>query len=631
MTARARAFVVVAVVAVATLGDGGASAYSLLVSHLLLAGAFAVFAIFFPEVAYAPSRGPSWAWLGFAALAGVGALVAPYAYAAWLVLIEILAFGTLFWLASGAPKALERILPPAMAVLAGAHGLAAVVQKFSGSPRPASTFLNPNHLAAWLVAAALFLAGTMLATARSVRVRSSYGAAIAIALFGVFVTGSRGAALGLAAGTAALVAVTWSGVSARARRGMLAAAFVIVLGAGAGVAVRFRSDDDPYRFHRTRIWAASFGAVSRSPLLGSGPGQFAAEAPNLNFPLDTAPLRFERTFRTPHSDILRALTEFGFPAALAALAAVVLAARELFRRRNELTAVEGGAVAALVGLLAQGFVDDLSSRPAIMMIVAAFSGLLLSRPRVGPARAGTKVAATAIALLIVLALGVGEVAGFLAWNATHDLPRGRLDAGQLDRLHRSLALNPMQPSGWQRLAEHFVGDGRSWRLPDYAAAREAGEHAMRLQPADAFYARAQARVEATACLSILPFQATRERAAELYDKARRLARTDATIPLEEAKFLLQAGDPEGAGRAARRALEIEPRSATPRLWLAQAILQQEGSGGSAEAQRLLDEALELAPRAGEAPSSPYDAALRGVDPKLVESLRRDLARAEVSH
>jgi len=629
MTAQARAFVVVAVVAVATFGDGGASASSLLVSHLLLAGAFAVFAVFFPDSAYAPSRGPTWAWLCFAALAAAGAFAAPYAYAAWLVLIELLAFGTLFWLAGGVPPALARILPPAIAVFASAHGLAAVVQKFSGSPRPASTFLNPNHLAAWLVAAALFLAGTMLAGERTVRVRSSYAAAVALALSGVFVTGSRGAALGLLAGAVAFVAVTWSELSARARRGMLAASALIVLGAGAGVAVRFRSDDDPYRFHRTKIWAASLRAVTSSPLLGSGPGQFAAAAPNLNFPLDDAPLRFERSFRTPHSDVLRAVCEFGFPAALAAFAAAALAARELFRRREELTAVERGAVAALVGLAAQACVDDLSTRPAITMIGAALAGLLLARPREGPARIGTRVAAAAAALLVVSALGVGEVAGFLAWNAARDLPRGRLDDGQLDRLRRSLAWNPMQPGSWQRLSEHFIGDGRTWRLPDYAAAREAGEHAMRLQPADAFYVRAAARVEATACLSVLPFQVTRERAAKLYDEAGQLARTDATIPLEAAKFLLQAGDPAGARRAALRALEVEPRAATPRLWLAQAILREDGPAGADKARAVLDEALLLAPRAGEVPSSSYDAALRGVDPAVVEALRRDLAASAV--
>jgi tetratricopeptide (TPR) repeat protein len=554
--------------------------------------------------------------------------MAPYAYAAGLTMVELIAFGALFWLASGDPKTLARPLAPAVAVLASMHGIVAVVQKISGSPRPASTFLNPNHLAAWLAAAALFLAGAALAKDRSQRVRSLYGAAVVVALCGIFVTGSRGAALGMTAGTAALGASTWSGLSSRARRGMLAAAFVLVLATAAGVAVRFRGGDDPYQFHRTKIWAASLHATLRAPLLGAGPGQFAVAATNLNFPLENAPLRFERTFKTPHSDVLRAVCEFGFPAGLAALAAVALACRELFRRRARLNDLDRGALAALVGLLAQSCVDDLSTRPALVMTGAAFAGLVLAVPRVAPLRSTVRAAGAAAGVLVVLALGAGEISGFIAWNAVHDLPRGRLDAGQLDRLRRSLAWNPMQPAGWERLSEHLVGDGRSWQLADYAAAREAVEHARRLQPADAYYARAAARVEATASLSILPFEATRDRAARLYDDAMRLARTDATIPLEAAKYLLQAGDAAKARRAASRALEVEPRASVPRLWLAQAILSEEGREGAAEAQRLLDEALTLAPRAGEVPGSSYEVALRGADPQLVEALTRQLKRSE---
>jgi O-antigen ligase/cytochrome c-type biogenesis protein CcmH/NrfG len=626
MSAAVRACFVVAVVAVATLGEGGAAASSLLVQHLLLAAAVLAFAVVFPGAAYAPSRGPSAAWLSFAVLAAAGAMVAPYAYAAWLVLVEIVAFGALVWLASGDPPALFRILPSAVALLASAHGLVAVVQKLSGSPRPASTFLNPNHLAAWLAGAALFLAGTITSRSAPLRVRVVHGAAVALALAGIFVAGSRGAAVGLAAGVLTLVAVTWGGLSARARRVMLAVAAVIVLGAAAGVVVRFRGDDDPYRFHRTRIWAASFGAALKSPLLGTRPGQFASAAPNLNFPLVNAPLRFERSFQTPHSDVLRAVSEFGFPAALAALGAVVLAALELFRRRGELSDGERGALAALCCLAAQSGVDDLTSRPAITLTGAVFAGLLIARPRPGSTAHLARATAAAVAVFVVFALGVGEIAGFASWNAVRGLPRGRLDPRGFARLRSSLAWNPMQADGWRRLAEHFVGDGRTWQAADYAAAREAAEHARRLQPADAYVVRAAARVEATASLTILPFQAARERGAQLYDEALLLARTDATIPLEAARFLLQAGDAAGARRAALQALDVEPRAATPRLALAQAILRQEGAAGTSQARSLLDEALALAPRAGEVPASSYDAALRAVDPKLVEALRRDLDR-----
>ncbi len=627
MSAAVRAFFVVAVVAVATLGEGGAAASSLLVQHLLLAAACLVFAVAFPAAAYAPSRGPSAAWLSFAVLAAAGAVVAPYAYAAWLVLVEIVGFGTLVWLAAGDPPALFPVLPPAVAALASAHGLAAVVQKLSGSPRPASTFLNPNHLAAWLAAAALFLAGSISSESAPMRVRRVYGVAAALALAGIFVTGSRGAAVGLAAGVGALFAVTWGGLSSKARRFMLAGAALVVFGAAAGVAVRFRGDHDPYRFHRTSIWAASLGAAVKSPLLGLRPGQFASAAPNLNFPLDNAPLRFERSFTTPHSDVLRTVCEFGFPAALCAVAALLLSALELFRRRGELSDGERGALAALSCLAAQACVDDLTTRPAIALTGAVFAGLLISRRRPLAPAPHARVKAAAVAVLVVLMLGVGEIAGFASWNAVRVLPRGRLDPQRFDRLRSSLAWNPMQADGWRRLAEHFVGDGRTWLVSDYAAAREAAEHARRLQPADAYVIRAAARIEAMASLTILPFQATRERAAHLYDDALLLARTDATIPLEAAKFLLQAGDAAGARRAALRALDVEPRAATPRLALAQAILSQEGAAGAAQARSLLDEALSLAPRAGEVPTSTYDAALRAVDPKLVEALGRVLDRS----
>jgi len=262
-----RAACVVAVVAVATLGEGGASAWSLLAQHLLVAAAVSVFA--WPAADFVPSRGPTTAWLTFALLAAAGAVAAPYAYAAWLVLVEIAVFGAVVWLASGTPAALARVLPPAVAVLAASHGLAAVVQRVSGSPRPASTFLNPNHLGAWLAAAVLLLAGHQLDRSLALRARAGYGVATVLALAGILVTGSRGAALGVALGAIALIGLTWSTVSARARRVMLSGVAVAILTVAVGVAVRFRSDDDPYRFHRTRIWRASSRAFIESPWTGT--------------------------------------------------------------------------------------------------------------------------------------------------------------------------------------------------------------------------------------------------------------------------------------------------------------------------------------------------------------------------
>lgn len=624
MSALVRAAIVVGVVSIATLGEGGASTMSLLLQHLLLASGVAVCAMAFPPADHAPSPPPSFAWLAFAVLAAAGAVVAPYAYAAWLVMVEIMAFGAMAWLAAGHPETTAKFLTPTVAALAAAHAVAATIQKATGSSRPASTFLNPNHLAAWLAAAALFLAGRILERTASRSERWAYGGASLLALTGVCVTGSRGAALGLAAGVAVLAATTSGDLSRRARRAALLGAIVLALAMSVAIAARFRGGVDPYPFHRTKIWSASIRILAVSPFLGSGPGQFPTAVSNSRFPLEGAPLRFERGFRTPHSDVLRSVCEFGLPAGLAALATVALVARGAFARRRSLTAVERGALAALAAFLAQALVDDLSTRPAITLTGAALAGLLLSSRVDRRASPGSRPGRISAAALIVLALGVGELAAYLGFADAAGLPRGRLTPAQLARLQRSLFWNPMRPDGWLRVAEHFAADSRSWSLSDYAAAREAAEHARRLQPVDAFYARGAARIEAGACLTLLPFKATRERVIGLYDEALALARWDATIPMEASQFLLAAGDPGGARRSAELALRIEPRAATPRLCLARAILSEEGAVGAGRARKLLDEAEANALPPGVRPSSPYDAALRAIDPELVASIRRDL-------
>jgi O-antigen ligase len=621
MSARLRAVCVAVVVAAATLGEGGAAPSVLLGVHLVLAVGAAVFLISAHPSSSVPERAPAMAWAGFVVCVGFGALVAPYAYAAWLVIVEIAAFGALAWLACGESDTLARMLPPALAVVAGAHGVAAVAQRLAGASRPASSFLNPSHLGAWLAAAMLVVVAVAMDRGRTRRAHLAYAAAAVLSLAGIFVSGSRGTVVGLAAGAASLVALSWGGLAPAARRRWIAGAAVLLLAAGAGVAARFRTDLDPYKFHRSRIWPAALQAVAATPLRGTGPGQFAAAAANLNFPLDETPLRYERGFRTPHSDLLRAVCEFGLPGGVLALAACGLLARSAFKRRGSLSTAERGGFAGLAALAAQGLVDDLSTRPAVVLLAAALAGILLARPR---EKEPSRSVGRPIAVLLLGVLGIGEIAGYRSWSELHVLPRGRLDDAQLEALRSSIAWNPMQPAGYARLAEHAVGDGKAWRLEDYALAREAAEHARRLQPVDAIYTRQAARVEASACLSLLPFVTSRERATELYEQAHALSRYDATIPLEESKFLLQAGDLAGARLAAEHALRIEPKAAVPRLWLAKALLGLEGAAAASRAKTLVDEAEALALPAGAHPLSPYDASLRAVDPSLVASLRSTL-------
>jgi hypothetical protein len=170
-----------------------------------------------------------------------------------------------------------------------------------------------------------------------------------------------------------------------------------------------------------------------------------------------------------------------------------------------------------------------------------------------------------------------------------------------------------------------MGDCRTWQAEDYAAAREAAEHARRLSTGRRLRRPGGRPVEATASLTILPFQATRERAAQLYDDAHALARTDATISLEAARFLLQAGDAAGSRREAAQALDVEPRAATPRLALPRRSCDRTVPPGSRR-RTLLDEALALRAARGRDPRVVLRRGAPAIDPKTVEALRRDLDR-----
>jgi O-antigen ligase len=602
----------VVVLLLSTLGEGGATPTATLIVHVVLGALVAIAVGSRPSaVSWAVARGPSLAFAVFAALAAVGAVRGPYAFAAWLVLLEIAAFAAALWLTCRSAPAVGASLPGALAIGAGGHGVAAVVEALAGGGRPDTTFLNPNHLGAWLVAGAVVGADRVLDDGG---VRRAVGAiALVLALAGVVSTGSRGALVALGAGVAVLVALRWKGSTRQARLAILVAGSLTLLVAASVVAARL-ADADPYHWERIRIWRASIQAAVDDPWLGTGPGQFAAAAPNLNFALEEELLRFGRSFRSPHSDLVRLPAEFGWPAALAALAAAGLAAVEIRRRGGR-----AGAIAALAALGAQSLFDDLTTRPAIVLLVAVLAGTLLARPREAtPSRPLAHRAAGASAVLLLLA--VGEISPWLAWRETHGLSRGRLDAEGLARLEHSLARNPMHPDLWTRLAEHEVGDGRDWDLDRYARAREAVERAIRLQPADATFRRAAAWVEGMACRTLTRDLGTRERAAARYREAARLSRNDATIPLDEARFLLSTGDSEGARRAAERALRIEPRAPAPRVVLAEALLATEGDRARDRALELLAEAEEssLASPRG---VSPYEARLRSIEPERVAALR----------
>lgn len=590
---------IVLVLAAATLGEGGASARSLLAQHAVLL-ALALAALATP---HAESRLPRRVTVPFAVFLGLalaGALLAPYAYAAWLVVVEIAAFSFVAWLAASVGAPLWPRLALGLSAVAVAASAWAVVQRASGALRPSAGFLNPNHLAAWLVAVLFVAGGVAMSRGRSARI--AFAVLAAIALVPLVLIGSRAAAIGVVAGAIVVVA------TGAARRALVLGLCGLTLAVGLGVAMRFRVHD-PFGLSRIAIWRASLAAVAGDPLWGTKPGQFEAAARNLNFPLEGAPLRYERAFGTPHSDLLRAPCEFGLPASLALAVAAVGAALSLRRR---LGPAEVGALAAVASLVAQGAVGDLTEAPAIYLLGGALLGALLSAPSTDLApRSRALAAVVAVALVVVFA--VGEIAPFRAWSIQARLPRGALTPAQRADLELATALNAWHPDlRLRRVADLLEASG--WTAVEYASARETAEAAIRLDPASANAWRALAHVEGKACLEVFRDVATRARAERAFAHAAERSRHDPFIPLDAARFLLAAGDPEGARRQAERALAIEPNAIAPRLTLATALERAGGADAAARAAALRDEAAELARRfAGVPKESPYARRLLTLD------------------
>ncbi len=616
-----------ALLLLATLGEGGASPGGLLAVHSAVA-ALALLAVLVPGLSgerRVPAPAAGFAFAAFALFALAGACLAPYRFAAFLVLQEIAAFaGAAFLAARCGPALAARMGGP---LLAGAafEGIVALVQKFRGDLRPAGTFLNPNHLAAWLVAALLIGAGTAGTGRRpGGRARAALAAPAALVLA---MLGSRGALLALIAGGGWLLARSWDRFSPRTRRAAAAAGVLLVVAAAAGVVWRFERGD-AFQYRRLAIWRASLGPAAASPWTGTGPGQFAAAAAGLNFPISEGPLRFARSFRSTHSDLLRLPAEFGLPATLAALAGLILASREIAKRRRSGRLPDGaaGAVAALVALAVQAAVDNPSERPAIHLLVAVVLGSLLSTELKEPARPRGRALRAATAAALAVLVVVGDVAPYLAWRSARGLPRGRLDETGRERLRAALAWNPLHPDLWLHRAEDLAS-GRGFGAPVYAEAREAAERAVRLEPADVRYRIGVARVEALACTKLFRDEATRARASARYDEASLRSRHDPFPLLEKGGFLLDAGDPAGARRSAEQALRIEPEAVPARLLLAESVLAEGAPGARERAARLLSEAEAVARRWAARPKgSPYEQNLLTLDASRVQVIRSRLAR-----
>ncbi len=587
---RVMPFGLIALPCLATLGEGGAEAGSLLAWHgwLLL---LVLWAILVPEgrqgragsIAPAPLKSGAL----FLALAALGAVFAPFFFAAWLTCLEIAAWLAVLLLAARSGEELLQNLRRLVVAVAAGQGLLALYQgTILEEARPAGTFLNTNYLACWLAMALILSAGAwrrdLPASAKAITVALAAPSAAAL-----FLTGSRGGMLALAAGLLWLLFRSWRSLRPAERRLTIVA---VVLGL---TLVSWRMagrllEDDPFRYQRAKIWKATAGMVMEEPWWGTGPGQFGLAASSHQFADGNGPLQFDRSFRIPHSDLLRAPAEFGIPAALALIAALILAAREIARRRF----AEAGPQAALIAVGVQALVDDPSRWPAIYLLAALLFGRLLSRPAT-PSPALPAAARAALVAVLLLMFAVGDVAPTAAHLRAVELPTSDLNADQEMDLATVLRLNPVHPGYWRRRAEALAGGAAPLTLERYASAREAAERAVRLNPADALNHWMAAKVERRACLELFRDRACLDRVSSRYRWAQALKPYDVRVSLDHGQFLLAAGEPLAARRFAERALTMEPLAVAPRLLLAESLVRQR-MPDVARAVELAKEAQELA-------------------------------------
>jgi O-antigen ligase len=242
----------------------------------------------------------------------------------------------------------------------GATGWAPAIAGASSRLALYGTLGNPNFVAA-LVAGTVPLGAWLAVSAASSRSRWLASAALTLQVLALAATGSRGGALGLAAG-----ALTWLWLTAGRRATALALAGTVV--AGVLVAVSPARPLGETVAGRLFIWRVAWPHAWERPVVGRGPGSFAVLYPGWergsrrpDHP-DAADAVFAGPQQHAHNDYLEALVERGLPG-LMSLAGVLCATLVAARSAPG----NGGAAAGAAGAMALGvlaLVDFPFTRPA---------------------------------------------------------------------------------------------------------------------------------------------------------------------------------------------------------------------------------------------------------------------------
>jgi cytochrome c-type biogenesis protein CcmH/NrfG/O-antigen ligase len=496
--------------------------------------------------------------------------------------------------------------------------------------RPISTIGQATSLAQYLTVIAVGAVGAgVLVKELPLGARVLLFALATLLVAGAGATGTRSALLGIAAGSALLVLVTWLRYPSRRSRwlGLAVAAAASVslgalllfspLGARFTAAVSPQSADadenllarlEPTTETRAALYEIAAAMVRERPILGFGPDNFAVGVPR--FRTENEPFEVRQSLATSaHSWIAYAATSSGF-VGLAAYVAIASMALGL--------ALRGGfrplalvAAAMLVAFLGTGLstINEISTDWLFWTAAGTIAGSTArgDTPSSDTAkrkqrsrkythahgRSGwdTRGVVAAMCVAIGLALCLTAISPWEAARANKSSREARLEGNADEAISRGLLatrLDPGRAEYWHGLGLAHISTGR------WAEASAAFDRASRLAPYDIRNIGDNARAQVL--LAGGSEGAARARAHELSDQAVRVDPNNPRAQLTKAVVMQVVGNFPEAVRSVERALALDPRSTNATLYVAAAQIYLD-SARPADAVRIAREGLGVIPAA----------------------------------
>ncbi len=308
---------------------------------------------------------------------------------------------------SGRRKELLLALLALAGIAVSTAGLVAAGAGLGSLLEPRLTFVNPNHLAAFLDFTSMVALGFGLRSRGRTRLLWLIG--FALAASGVFLSLSRGGIAAFFVGVAAFALFhlrrEWSEAAAPRpwRRAALPVAIAAALAVAAYLAIdpvlaEMRTVKGAASETKLALWPVALGMLRHFPLTGIGRGAFPAVF--TSYQTETGAV----TFTHVENQWIQAPVDLGLPVGLLLLAAIAWTWLSAARSRD-LTRPEMGALAGMAALGAHELVDFSLELLGVAIPFAIALGLV-ARPRPAWNIGTVAIRAGALALLVLGAAGM---------------------------------------------------------------------------------------------------------------------------------------------------------------------------------------------------------------------------------